>query len=581
MAFSEYFLQEVTDRNELTDLVGAYVSLKQRGGSYWACCPFHSEKTPSFHIDPDKQLYYCFGCGKGGGVIQFVMEIENLSFPDAVAFLANRAGLELPDSPQDARQQQRSRLLSLNKSAARFYYCQLSQPWGQAAVDYIRRRGISPKTAKQFGLGCAPDRWDALTHAMKAEGYSEEELLQAGLVKANSRGSGVYDTFRNRLMFPVIDVRGAVIGFSGRILDGSGPKYMNSPETILFNKSRNLFGMNLAKKTKRGYMILVEGNIDVVSLHQAGFDCAVASLGTSLTEEQARLLGRYVRELVLAYDSDAAGQKASQRAIGILEKLEINVRILQIPEGKDPDEFIQRRGRDAFQNLLEKTEDHVSYRLQRVRERYNLDVPKEKADCIRESAAVIAELPNKLDRAVQTLELAQRMSVPQNVLEEEVERIRGRLKSRAKASFERSVSRPERREDIRWAGQEHPDQRRAIAEEGLIRLYYDEPGLFQGERLEPEDFSSPVLGKFYGALREQTRQSSKPSLSTLGAIFSGEEMSRLTALVQKPETASHERREQALKDYIEIVRSEQKSVSQDDDLKVLAEQKRKTKRYGG
>ena len=306
MAFSERFLEELASRNDIVDVVGSYVQLSKRSGSnMFGLCPFHSEKTPSFSVSSEKQIYHCFGCGKGGGVINFIMEIEGLSFPDAVQFLAKRAGMEVPDddTPDEVRGK-RTRLLELNRDAARFFYSQLSTPAGVPAVEYIKKRGISPEMVKKFGLGIAPDSWTSLTDAMLKKGYSARDLIEAGLAKQSRKGSGFYDAFRNRLMFPVIDIRGSVIGFSGRILGDGEPKYLNSPDTLVFNKSRNLFAMNLAKKSKQGMLILAEGNIDVVALHQAGFGCAVASLGTSLTPDQVRLMDRYTDKVVIAYDSD-------------------------------------------------------------------------------------------------------------------------------------------------------------------------------------------------------------------------------------------------------------------------------------
>ena len=345
MAFPESFIDDLISRNDIVEVVESYVHLSKRSGSnYFGLCPFHNERTPSFSVNPSEQFYYCFGCGKGGGVINFIMEIENLSYPDAVAHLAQRAGMKLPEERSDPNAKKRSRLLALNKDAARYFYHQLSTPAGQPGADYIRSRGISPSIANRFGLGYAPDSFDALLKAMTALGYSEYELFDCDLLRRSSRGN-FYDTFRNRLIFPIIDVRGDVIGFSGRIIGNGEPKYLNSRDTPVFVKGRNLFALNLAKKSKSGYMILSEGNIDIVSLHQAGFDSAVASLGTSLTPDQARLLSRYTGEIILAFDNDSAGQKATQRAIEIFDKLEIKVRVLQLPGAKDPDEFIQKRGR--------------------------------------------------------------------------------------------------------------------------------------------------------------------------------------------------------------------------------------------
>ena len=372
---------------------------RKSGANLFGLCPFHSEKTPSFSVSPDKQIYHCFGCGKGGGVISFIMEIENLSFPEAVAFLARRANMPLPEQENDRESKKRARIYALNRDAARFFYEQMNTPAGERARAYMAQRGIGRTTATNFGLGCAPDEWSALERAMRDKGYTDYELFDAGLVKKGKRG-GYYDTFRNRLMFPVIDVQGRVIGFSGRILGEDGPKYLNSPETTVFNKGSNLFALNLAKKTKSGYILLTEGNIDVVSLHQAGFDSAVASLGTSLTPEQARLISRYTSEVILAYDNDGAGQKASQRAISILEKLDLKVRVLQMSGAKDPDEYIRLKGPEAFARLIEGSENQVEYRLAQIAKKYDLSVDAQKVDYLREAEELLARLPGAAEREV-------------------------------------------------------------------------------------------------------------------------------------------------------------------------------------
>ena len=322
MAFPQRFMDELLSRSDIVDVVGSYVTLVKRGGDFWACCPFHNEKTPSFHLLPDKQLYYCFGCKKGGGVVNFIMEEENLSYPDAVRFLAKRCSMEVPEEDGDREAARlRSRLLALNREAARFYYQQLLSPEGEAVRSYLSRRRIRRSTAMNFGMGAAPDRRDALLNAMTERHFTKEELLSAGLIVKNKTG-GFYDKFRNRLMLPVIDVKGDVVAFGSRVLDKTEPKYMNSPETPVYSKRRTLYGLNLAKKTKRSNIILCEGNLDVVTLHQAGFDNAVASMGTALTTDQTRLLSRYTRELVLCYDNDGAGQTATERALQLLNNSE-------------------------------------------------------------------------------------------------------------------------------------------------------------------------------------------------------------------------------------------------------------------
>ena len=331
MAFPQRFLDEVASRSDIVDVVSSYVTLTKKGGNYFGLCPFHNEKTGSFSVSADKQIYHCFGCKHGGGVINFIMEIENLSFPDAVRLLAKRANLEVPEDRGDPEEtRRRQRVLALNRDAARWFYQNLSRPEGEAVTAYLARRQISRKTAMNFGLGASLDSWDALSTAMQEKGYTKADLLAAGLVVRSQKGR-LYDKFRSRLMFPVIDVRGDVVAFGGRVLDKSEPKYMNSTEPIVYSKRRNLYGINLAKKTRRPNFILCEGNIDVITLHQAGFDNAVASMGTALTVEQTRLLSRYTKELVLCYDNDTAGQLATQKNIELLRDSEFTVRVLQLP----------------------------------------------------------------------------------------------------------------------------------------------------------------------------------------------------------------------------------------------------------
>lgn len=580
MAFSQDFLQELADRNPIEDVVGEYVALTKRSGqNLFGLCPFHSEKTPSFSVSPSKQIYHCFGCGKGGSVINFIMEIENLSFPEAVEFLARRAGMKVPDQEYDPGKPKRDRLYALNRDAARFFYEQLSTPAGAAAVDYMLRRGITPATARRFGLGCAPDTWESLTSAMKQKGYTERELYDAGLVRRGKNG-GVYDAFRNRLMFPVIDVRGNVIAFSGRILGDGEPKYLNSPETPVFSKSHNLFGLNLAKKSKSGYIILVEGNIDVVSLHQAGFDSAVASLGTSLTPEQARLISRFKNEVVIAYDADAAGQKASQRAIGILEKLELKVRVLTVKGAKDPDEFIKTKGPEAFQNLLSESENHVEYRLDAVKSKYDLETDEGKVGYLKDASGVIAELPDRAAREVYAMRVASLCGVSPEAVQDEVKQLRRRKAASARRKDEREQLRPVRMSQPQAQGIRYENPRSAAAEQGVIRLLYIDPELFKNVELGEEDFSSKELWQIYSALRRHVDEGGKLSPAALSGELTAEEASLFTSLIQSPESAANGKR--ALADYIAIMRERPRNTaSTPEELMELAGRMKKTKSYGG
>ena len=390
MAIPDSFLDDLNSRLNIVDVVSAYVPLTKRGGNYWGLCPFHHEKTPSFSVNESRQIFHCFGCGKGGGPARFLMEMESLSFPDAVRKLADQAGLPMPeDTGGDGRwRERRKRVLELNREAARFYRAMLSDPRGAAVASYIRdKRRISPKFSARFGLGAAPDAWDSLIQAMGGKGYDKADLIEAGLAVAG-KGGGVYDKYRNRLMLPVIDPRGDVIGFTSRVMDDSTPKYLNTPETAIFKKRSILYGLNYAKKTRRPNFILVEGNIDVITLHQAGFDNTVATMGTALTEEHVRLLGRYTKELVLCYDNDAAGEDATQRAIALLRSSEIGVKVLRLPKrrmpdgtlGKqDADDYIKNCGPAAFEELMDGSANSAEYRLSVVQGRFDLSRDDQRA----------------------------------------------------------------------------------------------------------------------------------------------------------------------------------------------------------
>ena len=580
MAIPEAFLQELVERNDIVDVVGSYVRLTKRSGSnLFGLCPFHSEKTPSFSVSPDKQIYHCFGCGKGGGVINFIMEIEGLTFPEAAEFLAKRVGMAMPEQEDNREAKKRRRMLELNRDAAKFFYSCLSGPGGGPALDYMAKREITPATAKRFGLGYAPDTWDSLIKAMKELGYSEYELFDAGLVRKGKSG-GHYDAFRSRLMFPVIDVRGDVIGFSGRILGDGEPKYMNSPETLVFNKSRNLFGLNLAKKSKSGHIILAEGNIDVVMMHQAGFDSAVASLGTSLTPEQARLISHYTREVIIAYDSDGAGKKAAQRAIGLLDKLDVKVKVLSMSGAKDPDGYIKTKGADAFRNLLDKSENHIDYRLQTVTDKYDLSVDEQKVAFLKEASDMVARLPGPVERQVYAIRIAGMAGVSNDVVVQEVERRRKKLTRSAQRLDARNQAHPEKQFQPKEKEFRYENPESAAAEEGLIRLLYLDQGICRGKTLpEPEEFSSPVLARIYSVLKSKFEKGEIISMATVSAVLLPQEASLLASVLQKPEMLRNG--EKALSDYIGRIKRQNELAHSAEDLRELAERLKETKGYEG
>ena len=588
--FTQSFLDELLARSDIVDVVGSYVALTPKGGSYWGRCPFHNEKTPSFHVLQDKQFYHCFGCKKGGGVINFIMEIENLSYPDAVRFLARRANLPVPEEQDDGGTEKlRRRMLELNRDAARWYYQTLQGPDGAAVRAYLDKRRIRRPIAVRFGMGAAPDSWDSLLQAMTHRGYSKEELLRAGLVVQNKKG-GLYDKFRNRLMLPVIDVRGDVVGFGSRVLDKSEPKYMNTTETLTYSKRRVLYGLNLAKKTKRPNIILCEGNLDVVTLHQAGFDNAVASMGTALTVEQTRLLSRYTKELVLCYDNDNAGRLATQRALEILNNSEFTVRVLKLPNKmvdgqptkQDADDFIKNFGPDAFERLLSGSENGVEFRIAEVAGKYDLTDDRQRIAYAGEVSGVLAGLENAVEREVYTVRAAEAAGLTPEAMRLEVERAFKRKVKKDRRERERRETSPAVTLQPTGRGLRYENLRSAMAEEGVIRLLMQDDGLFPADSpLCGEDFSSPMLGKIYLHLWQSRGCDQPQRLAQLGAVLSAEEMAQLTTLLQKPESpASAER---ALADYVRVIREEaQKRAAPAGDPLAAAQEKYKQKKgYGG
>jgi len=589
LSFSEQFLDELIARNDIVSVVNDYTSLTKRGGRYFGLCPFHNEKTPSFTVTPGKDLYYCFGCGKGGGVITFIMEQEGLSFPDAVAFLARRAGMTVPDDQDDGTAKQRRRILELNREAARWYRSNLGEPEGQAVVQFLVKRRITPKTAAKFGLGAALDSWDALTNAMTAKGFTKRELMDAGLAVEGKKG-GIYDRFRNKLMFPVIDVKGDILGFGSRVLDNSKPKYVNSPDTIVYNKRRSLYGIHAAKNTKRPNIILCEGNIDVLTLHQAGFDNAVASMGTSLTLEQTKLIDRYVHEVVLCYDNDPAGIKATQRAIGLLENSEIKVKVLRLPDvmenGQpvkvDVDDFIKSKGPDAFEQLLTGSKNDVEYQLLRLQEGFDLADDGQKVEYLRKAGQLIATLQSPVEREVYIVRQAELAGVQAAAMRMEVERsrksmVRQQLHKENKKSLSPAVNVQPKDRELRYT-----NVRSAVAEEGVIRLAALDAPLLLTRDLQPEEFTSPTLAKAYSVFFEGAKQGQQAGMASLQGVLDAREVG-LIAQILSESTEGSDRR-QAFDDYIAVIRKEhtkQAAVLSEDGLMAALESYKNKKSYGG
>ena len=556
MAVPSEFIDELVARSDIVDVVSDYVRLTQKGGSYWGLCPFHGEKTASFHVVPDRQLFHCFGCGKGGGVISFVMEMENLPYIDALRLLAKRANLEFPEGDADeGARRRRGRLLALNKEAARFFHSCLWSQGGESGLDYLRRRGLSKGTMTKFGLGYAADSWDSLIHAMSGKGFSKSDLLEAGLAVSNKRG-GIYDRFRDRVMFPIIDLRGDVIGFGGRVLGDATPKYLNSPDTPVFNKSRNLFALNLAKNTKLGRIVLTEGYMDTISLYQAGFDCAVASLGTSLTADHAKLLSRFTKEVVICYDSDQAGVQAAERAIPLLEKTGLKVRVLRVTGAKDPDEYIKTYGPEAFGHLLDRSENYMEYSLDQLAGKYDLNDPVQKAEYARTAAELLSRLDSPVEQEVFAAQVSQRTGIGKDALMQEIRQARNRTFRAAKRKHDRRSLTPLNQSQPRDRQLRYENPRSARAEEGILRLLMLDGGLIgRLDGLEPEAFSSPNLGRIYAALRRRLREGRSIQMGALEGELEPEEIRLLADILRQPANLADA--DKALADYRAVMAREQ------------------------
>lgn len=592
MAIPEQFLDELSSRLNIVDVVSAYVPLTRKGGNYWGLCPFHREKTPSFSVNESKQIFHCFGCGKGGGAVRFVMEMENLPFPEAVRKLAAQAGMEVPeDNSNGAWREKRQRILELNKEAARFYRSMLAQPEGAQVAEYIaKKRRISPKFSARFGLGAAPNAWDRLILAMREKGYDKADLIEAGLAVAGKNG-GIYDKYRNRLMLPVIDVRGNVIGFTSRVMDDSTPKYLNTPETAIFKKRSILYGLNYAKNTKRPNMILVEGNIDVITLHQAGFDNTIATMGTALTEEHIRILEKYTQELVLCYDNDNAGVDATQRAIALLKGSQLQVKVLQLPRRRDDsgqlvkqdaDDFIKHQGPEVFEGLLQGCANSVEYRLEEVRQGFDLSQDDQKAQYLQAAAGLVAGLNSPVEREIYGNRAADAAGISREAMAQEVEQQRRQKGRQARRQEERRSLTPTQTLQPKQRELRYTNVRSALAEEGVLRVVLLDGSYFkQLTDLQESDFSAPLLGRAYGQLRQRWQAGKPVSLAALDGVFTPEEMDHLSAVVQQPQPMHTA--QAALDDYKQTILAQHRraDIHSGQDLAQLRDLLKQKKSYGG
>ena len=556
---SDDFLSEIKYRNDLGELASSYMQLKRRGRNLVGLCPFHGEKTPSFNIYTENGSFYCFGCGVGGDIITFVMKIENLDYMEAVKFLAQRAGMAMPeDDYDDSMGRMRTRIYEANREAARFFYSKLVSKEGSDALAYLRGRGLADSTIRHFGLGYAPDERFALGNHLRSKGFTESEMIAANLVFKSKSGRGVLDRFYNRVMFPIIDVRGNVIAFGGRIMSDQKPKYLNTSDTLVFNKSQNLFSLNNAKNSKSDSLILCEGYMDVISLNQAGFTNAVATLGTALTSEQASLMKRYCKEVILCYDADEAGQKATSRAIDILRKVGITVKVIAIPDGKDPDEFIRRhgdKGHAAFQNVLDNSGNDMDFRLFKLRALYDMNTPQGKLDYLNDAVKLICELDNPMERDIYASKLSDDTDVAKSTIMEQISRgIRRTNYKRRKNEFSQIQKNISARDDR--INPQHAEHLRAVtAEENLLAFLVNNPDklTYIHERLSPDDFSTDFNRKLYEYFSDKIRNNVDPLVS-LSADFTTDELSKIYRMVNSYGDMPHT--VQALDEFIAIIRDE-------------------------
>lgn len=566
MALSDSFLQELKMKTDIEDVISTYVTLKRRGATLVGLCPFHNEKTPSFTVYPATQSFYCFGCGAGGDAITFLKKIENLDYLDAVKTLAQRAGLQMPQEGfDDSLSKRRRRILEMNREAARFYHSVLLSPEGKVGYDYYIGRALSAATINHFGLGFAPNQWDALLKHMRAKGYQPAELVDAGLARKGQKG--YYDNFRNRVMTPIIDVRGNVIAFGGRVLDDSKPKYINTGDTLVYKKTNELFALNFAKDSKEDALILCEGYMDVIAMHQAGFTNAVAGCGTALTTEQVRLISRYAKEVILTYDADEAGQKALQKAMTLFDQTDVKVRIPALVGGKDPDEIIRTYGRDKFKGMLEGASNETEFRLLALRRQYNLATTQGKIDFIGGALQILATLP-PVEQDLYVSRLSEELGVERQNMKVQLQDLVARQGNRReKREFNRIVQ-----ENMRKTAREtmatDASLRKLRAEDRLISLLLRYPDCSRlCKDFNPQWLTPGFAQRVFTLILQRLENGDGTELMDLRDRLTDDEMGRLSGIIARGGESADAKQE--FSDCLQTIRAEhqkkQESAAELDD----------------
>lgn len=566
MPFPDSFLQELKLRSDITEIASSYVNLKRHGRNMVGLCPFHGEKTPSFNIYTENGSFYCFGCGAGGDVITFIMKIENLDYVEAVKFLAQRAGMEMPENTyDDSLSKLRMRIYEANREAARFFHATLLSQRGQSGLNYLRGRALSDRTIRHFGLGFADDDWNSLCNHLKNKGFSEYEIYSANLAFKRKNGNGIYDRFVNRVMFPIIDLRGNVIAFGGRIMTDEKPKYLNTSDTPVFKKSENLFSLNNAKSSGTRTLILCEGYMDVIALNQAGFTNAVATLGTALTNEQAVLMKRYADEVIICYDADGAGQKATARAIDILRNAGLPIKILTVPRGKDPDEFIRSKGENgpaAFKLLIEKCGNDIEYRLMKLKENYNLNTTDGKVAFLNEAVKIVATIESPIERDVFASKLCAELEIDKNAFLEQISKVKRRDRRENIKKETRQIQAELNGQSDKINREHYKKPRSSSAEEALLVYLINNPDYANSisERVTPDKFSNSLIKRYYEYVLSKIKSGYEP-LTSVSSDFNSDEVSYLYKLISTTIPAASTR--EAVEEYINVINEESNKLTSD------------------
>ncbi len=559
-------IEEIKFRNDIESVVSSYVNLKPAGSNLIGLCPFHSEKTPSFTVFKNTQTCYCFGCGSGGDVVTFIMKMENLDYVSALEFLAKRVGLTIPQDPVDEQRQIRStRILEMNKVAAKFFHASLLSPDGKEALEYLQKRKFSPGLIKHFGLGYSPNSFNALMNHLKQNGFTEKEMVSGFLCGISKKTGKPFDLFRNRVIIPIIDTKGNVIAFGGRVLDDSLPKYLNSSDTPVFKKSKNLFALNYARKECSDRIILCEGYMDVIALHGAGFTNAVATLGTAITPEQARIMERYTKSVVIAYDSDEAGQRAADKAFKLLGEVGLDVKILKMNGAKDPDEFIKKFGPERFRRLLDESKTHFDYKFDAILAKYDVTQTPEKLKAVNDITEIISKVSSAVEREVYIGKVAEKLEIAKDNLKYDIDRkIKKQTRERQK-----DESRKVMLNTAGFGDRINPDYaknvRAAAAEESIISIILTYPELLKKVQdgtydLRAEDFFTQFGKKIFEKAMELYEESTSFDYGMLGSEFTADEMGRITAIVLKRNNLS-QNGEKELVDCIDVLKKEKNKQS--------------------